>query len=329
MKNISWGIIGCGDVTEVKSGPAFNLIENSRLMAVMRREGDKARDYARRHNVPAWYDRADDLINDPEVNAIYVATPPSTHADYAIQAMKAGKSVYVEKPMALNTGECEEMLRVSRETGQKLFVAYYRRALPYFLKIRELVEERRIGKILHFNLVLHYPAKPEEGQGSGNPGWRVNPAISGGGHFHDLASHQIDYLEFLFGPLKDVSGFSTNRGGLYSADDNVVAIFRYESGVQGTGSWCFTVPVELQQEQTEIIGTEGRIKFGFFGNPVIEIISDNQTEQIVIPAPAHIQQPMIEMVVNEILGKGVSPSNGQTGIRTTMIMDRIVSSIQR
>lgn len=329
MRTINWGIIGCGNVTEVKSGPAFNLCRNSRLVAVMRRDTDKARDYARRHNVPKWYGTVQDLIDDPEVNAVYIATPPDTHAEYAIRVMRAGKPVYVEKPMARNAAECEEMLKVSRETGQLLFVAYYRRALPYFLKVKELVESGAIGKILCFNLVLHNPAKPDEIARSENMGWRVNPAVSGGGHFHDLASHQIDYLEYLFGPVAEVSGYGINRMGYYQTDDNVTASFRFVSGVQGTGSWCFTVPEKYHKDSTEIIGSEGIIRFTFFDKPELRIESKGNSDLLYIPHPPHIQQPLIEQVVQHINGEGISPSTGMTGIRASMIMDRIVGVYQK
>ncbi len=325
MRIVKWGIIGCGDVTEIKSGPAFNLAENSRLIAVMRRNAEKAKDYASRHNVPKWYNHADELINDLEVDAVYVATPPSTHAEYAIRAMKAGKPVYVEKPMALNSAECEEMLKVSRETGQLLFVAYYRRALPYFLKIKELTENGTIGDILYFNLCLHNPAKPEEINRSGNPGWRIDPSISGGGHFHDLASHQIDYMEYLLGPIDIVSGIGTNRAGLYKPEDTVVATFKFKSGVLGTGSWCFTVPQIHKKDQTEIVGSKGKITFTFFGKPDLIIESEAYSDHLNIPHPTHIQQALIELVVKNILGSGKSPSTGLTGLRTTMIMDKILS----
>ncbi len=155
MEEIKWGIIGCGDVTELKSGPAFNKAEQSQLVAVMRRNAEKAADYAKRHGVPKWYSDADQLINDPEVNAIYVATPPDTHAMYAIAAMKAGKPVYVEKPMARSYAECREMIRVSEETGMPLLVAYYRRTLPAFLKVKELVDGGAIGQPLTVNIRLH------------------------------------------------------------------------------------------------------------------------------------------------------------------------------
>ena len=158
FKQINWGIIGCGAVTELKSGPAFNKVEGSKLVAVMRRNGELARDYARRHKVDKWYNQADDLIGDDQVNAVYVATPPSSHALYAIKAMKAGKPVYVEKPMAATHQQCIEMLEVSKDTGIPIFVAYYRRTLPGFLKVKSLIEEGAIGKPLFANMMLVRPA---------------------------------------------------------------------------------------------------------------------------------------------------------------------------
>src|SRR6266508_4340624 len=125
MKRVKWGIIGCGDVTEVKSGPAFNKVSNSELVAVMRRDGEKAKDYALRHNVSKWYTDAEKLINDADVNAIYIATPPSSHEEYAMKAFMAGKPVYVEKPMALDAPSANRMAKAAKEKKYKLVVAHY------------------------------------------------------------------------------------------------------------------------------------------------------------------------------------------------------------
>ncbi|HVF97123.1 MAG TPA: Gfo/Idh/MocA family oxidoreductase, partial [Flavisolibacter sp.] len=134
-KTIQWGIIGCGNVTEVKSGPAFNKIPHSKLVAVMRRNAAKAQDYAQRHNVEKWYSDASELINDRDVNAVYIATPPSSHEAYTIEALNAGKPVYVEKPMATDAASAQRMSDAAKSTGVKLSVAHYRRAQPLFLKL--------------------------------------------------------------------------------------------------------------------------------------------------------------------------------------------------
>jgi predicted dehydrogenase len=326
MKQVNWGIIGCGNVTEKKSGPAFNKIEGSRLVAVMSRNASKAEDYARRHGVPKFYSDATLLINDADVNVVYIATPPDTHAKYAIEAMKAGKAVYVEKPMARTTAECEQMIRVSEETGVPLFVAYYRRRLPCFLKLKELIDSKIIGDVKYLHVQLHHPLKPEEVSPEKTPGWRVFPEISGGGHFHDLASHQFDYLEYLLGPVKEANGFSLNQSGYYPADDIVTATFLFESGVVGTGSWCFSVPVKFKNDSTVIIGSEGKITFSFFEHQNILVEKSDGTHQNYhIPHPENIQQPLIQTIVDQLIGKGTSPSTGKTGIRATMIMDWITA----
>lgn len=320
--NVKWGIIGCGDVTEIKSGPAFQKVDNSELIAVMRRDGGKAADYAKRHGVPKWYDDADKLINDPDINAIYVATPPSSHAAYAIKSMKAGKPVYVEKPMAMNAAECQQMVNLSKETGVPLFVAYYRRALPLFVRLKELMEMKAIGEVKTINITLHHAAKPEELDGSG--GWRIDPAISGGGHFHDLASHQLDYLEYAFGPIKAIKGLGNNQAGLYAPVDVVSAAFQFESGVMGTGSWCFTVPEKQTMDVTEIVGSKGRISFSFFSNQVLHVETETMVENFEIPNPAHVHQPLVDLVVKDLRGEGTCPSTGETGLRATLLMDEVV-----
>ena len=147
FEKVRWGIIGCGDVTEVKSGPAFQKVNNSELVAVMRRTGELAKDYAKRHHIAKWYDNAEELINDPDVDAVYIATPPGSHKEYAIKVAKAGKPIYVEKPMALNITECQEMITACKDAGVPLYVAYYRRAQPRFLKIKELLENNAIGDV--------------------------------------------------------------------------------------------------------------------------------------------------------------------------------------
>ena len=230
MQKIKWGIIGCGDVTEVKSGPALNKTKNSELVAVMRRNAAKAEDYARRHGVPKWYDDAKKLIDDPDVNAIYIATPPQSHEEYTIRAFEAGKPVYVEKPMSTDSASAERMLQASIDTGMKLSVAHYRKEQPRFKKIKALLDAGEIGKVRMVNLQLYQPlhssliAKTDEF-------WRVDPSISGGGLFHDLSPHQLDLMQYFFGDYKQASGFSLNQGGFYAADDLTIGTVIFNNGV--------------------------------------------------------------------------------------------------
>ncbi|TDB68237.1 Gfo/Idh/MocA family protein [Arundinibacter roseus] len=325
MQKIKWGIIGCGDVTEKKSGPAFSKIPGSELVAVMRRDAEKAADYAQRHGVPKWYADADELLNDPEINAIYIATPPDSHHEYTLKALRLGKPVYVEKPMARTAAECDEMVRVSAETGTPLFVAYYRRELPYFIKVKELIDSKAIGELRSVHITLHWPPYVEETGPDAKPRWRVDPTISGGGHFHDLASHQFDFLEYALGPVSYATGISRNQAGLYAADDVVAAAFEFESGVVGTGSWCFTGAKSQRLDQTTLLGTEGKITFSFFEKFTIHLENVDGAQTFEIPYPEHVQQPLIETIVAELLGKGACPSSGETGARANHILEWITS----
>ena len=172
VERVRWGILGVGNVTERKSGPGFQLAERSELVAVMRRNAGLAADYARRNNVPRWYDDADELINDPEVDAVYVATPPDSHREYAVRVAQAGKPVYVEKPMARTALECEEMISACERAGVGLFVAYYRRALPRFATVKELIDGGRIGQLRSVSIRNERAAQVG---GAGGGGWRVEP----------------------------------------------------------------------------------------------------------------------------------------------------------
>jgi predicted dehydrogenase len=320
---IKWGIIGCGNVTEVKSGPAFNKVDGSKLIAVMRRNRALAEDYAKRHNVPRVYSEAMELINDKDINAVYVATPPGSHAEYAIASLKAGKLVYIEKPMALNYAECQKINEASEKYGMPVFVAYYRRALPGFLKVKELIESGTIGKILFFRIELFKPASDEEK--AGKLPWRVDPAISGGGHFFDLAIHQLDYFDYLFGPVKKVRSMVRNNGGLYKAEDFVTAELEYDKGITGIGTWSFNISPDSYRDIIEFIGEKGSVKFSTFSFENIIVTTSKGKKELKNERPEHVQYYLIDKIVRSLEGKGESPSTGISAARTSMVMDEIVA----
>jgi predicted dehydrogenase len=323
MEKVRWGIIGVGNVTEKKSGPAFYKTENSELMAVMRRNAEKAADYAKRHHVPKWYFNATELINDPEVDAVYVATPPDSHARYAIEAMRAGKPVYVEKPMARNYAECLEMIKVSEETGMPVWVAYYRRSLPAFLKVKELVESGAIGKPLLINIKLH-KTRPERHQRPEEMHWHVFPEISGGGYFFDLGSHQFDYLDFLFGPVKEVSGMVSNMAGLYPAEDTVAGTWKHESGITGSGSWCFVGDESSDADEITITGEKGEIVLPCFSHGKVKIKTADGIVKMGFNNPEHISQLLVQQVIDELRGVGKCVSTGVSAARTSWVLDEMV-----
>lgn len=320
---VRWGVLGVGDVCERKSAPAMSLVENSRLVAVMRRSEEKVRDYAKRHQVPKWYTDADELINDPEVNAIYIATPPHVHKELALKAAAAGKPVYVEKPMARTYEECKEMIAACEAAGVPLYVAYYRRTLPHFVKIKELIQEGRIGDVRYVNIQMNQVLVPEVMRNLDN-NWRVNPEIAGGGYFYDLASHQLDFLDFALGPIKSVKGFKGNQAGIYEAEDLVTAAFEFESGVMGTGSWCFSSNEVSAMDQTTIIGSKGQISYETFGAGKFFLETGNgEKECFEYDLPNHIQHFLIQSIVDDILGEGSSPSTGVSAARTNWVMEEI------
>lgn len=323
MKEIKWGIIGCGDVTEVKSGPAFNKVNNSQLVAVMRRDAAKAADYAKRHDVPKWYSNASDLINDPEVNAIYIATPPLQHEEYTIAALAAGKPVYVEKPMALNSAAAQRMAEASEKYGIKLVVAHYRRAQPLFLKIKSLLAEKTIGEVRFVDLKMLQPAASNVIANS-EENWRINPAISGGGLFHDLAPHQLDLMLYYFGEAVNFHGLASKNNATAVAD-LVTGHIEFENNVVFNGLWCFSVPKNEQADTCEIVGTKGKITFSVFGQ-YIKINTEGKEETLNFEPLQHVEQPMIEKVVAYFSGEGENPCSADEALKTMKIMDAFTNS---
>jgi predicted dehydrogenase len=331
---INWGIIGCGNVTEVKSGPAFNKVEGSSLVAVMRRNGALAKDYAERHGVPKWYDDAYQLIADPEVNAIYVATPPMYHEEYTVAALRAGKPVYVEKPMSTRLEDCIRMRDVANATGVKLTVAHYRRAVPMFVKVKELIDQQVVGDIRLVRLSMFQAAAPDlqprtynlEPTNNNPQPWRLDPQIGGiGGLFYDLAPHQLDLMVHWFGEVDEVYGTSANQAGLYPARDIVSGIVKFQNGIIFSGNWCFTVFEELKEDICSIIGSKGRISFQVFGNK-LTVHNEADSYQIMFDHPEHIQQPMIEKVVQYLSGNGPNPCSADEAIRSMTLMEKFVTA---
>ena len=318
--SIQWGIIGCGNVTEVKSGPAFNKVANSSLVAVMRRDASLAEDYAKRHAVPKWYSNADDLINDPAINAIYIATPPKQHEEYAIAAMQAGKPVYVEKPMALDLAACRRMEQVSKETGVKLVVAHYRRALPLFMRVKELLYQQAIGDIRFARISLLQPDQSAIIAKTGT-NWRVDPALAGAGLFYDLAPHQLDLLIHFLGKPTSTIGLAVNQAGLYTAEDLVVGVAQLPHQVLFNGTWCFTTPQGKEEDLFEIQGSTGSLRFAVFGHALtIECNGIIKTEKF--DPPQHIQQPMIEKIVPYFLGNADNPCSAADAIQSMEMMEK-------
>lgn len=322
MTAIKWGILGCGDVTETKSGPGFQKAEGSQLVAVMRRNGALAADYARRHGVPRSYDCAEALIADPEVDAVYIATPPAAHLPLALLCAAAGKPCYVEKPMALSHAQSQSMIAAFAAQGTPLFVAYYRRALPRFQKLYALLHSGAIGQPRYASLQLHQAPQAEDLDPSATP-WRLDPSLAGGGRFVDMGAHQLDLLDWLLGPVAAAHGFATHHSGAHAAEDTVSASLLFAGNVSASASWCFAAGDK--QDRCEIVGDKGRLLFSSFDDAPITLITSAGEENFSFTNPAHVQQPLIQNVVNALRGQGKALSTGESAARTDWVIDQILS----
>lgn len=317
---VRWGIIGCGDVCEVKSGPAFSKVKNSELVAVMRRNASKAADFARRHNVLKFYTDANVIIEDEEINAIYIATPPAFHEEYATLAMKSGKPVYIEKPVTLTASSCSRLIELSDEFSTSAVVAHYRRELPLFRQIKEILEKGQLGKIHSVTLRL-FQSVNKNIIARSDQNWRIVPSLSGGGLFHDLAPHQLDILIWLFGRPGSTNGYSKNNGALYDAPDFVYINALFSGEISFEGTWNFNVRDEQVEDFCEIVGNNGKLTFSFFRDPMLNWFHDNRTQKMQFDIPKHIQEPMIDKVVKFFLGKADNPCSLQEALISMQIMD--------
>lgn len=324
LSEIRWGFIGCGEVTEKKSGPAFSLVAGSKVVAVMSRDFSKAQDYANRHSINNFYNDPISLINDPNVNAVYIATPPSSHSTFALMAMRAGKPVYVEKPLASSYEDCLRINRISEQNNVPCFVAYYRRYLPYFQKVKELAYSGDIGKILSVQIRFAVPPR-ELDYNTKNLPWRLQPDIAGGGgYFYDLASHQLDLLQYMFGIITEAEGYGCNMAGLYKVEDTFNACFKFDSGVSGSASWCFVAHKSARTDRIEIVGDKGMICFSVFDYTPIALHTEEGRKEIIVKNPQYVQMPLIQKIVGHLKGEIVCDCDSVSATPTNWVMDKIL-----
>lgn len=327
MKEIGWGFIGCGEVTEKKSGPAFNEVPGSHVVAVMSRNAEKAESYAKRHNIKKWYTDPLELINDPEINAIYIATPPSSHATFAIMAMKAGKPVYIEKPLAASYEDCARINCISELTGVPCFVAYYRRYLPYFQKVKQIIQSGAIGTPANVQIRFSVPPRDLDYKSNGSLPWRLQPDIAGGGYFYDLAPHQLDLIQDIFGVITRAHGYCSNMAKLYKAEDTISACFYFENGLPGSGSWCFVGHQSAKEDRIEVIGEKGMLSFSVYNYSPIQLVTSEGRSSIVVPNPPYVQLPIIRSVIEHLQGIGICECTSVSATPVNWVMDRILGKL--
>ena len=320
MTTIGWGIIGCGDVCEVKSGPGFQKASGSTLRAVMRRNAEKAADFARRHAVSAWFDDADALLAHPTVDAVYIATPTNTHSALVRRAAAAGKPVLVEKPMAMTTAECRSMIDACDQAGVGLYVAYYRRALPRFETLRRMIQDGTLGRIRMVTVRQFRRADQPP-----DVAWKTDPLVNGGGLFTDTQSHTLDWLDHVFGPATAITGVGLNQSGIYAADDAVGATAIYPGDVIANFSCDYVA--DRQEDAVTVIGDRARATMAFFEPSPISLESDGRADTITVADPAHVHQPLIQQIVDHLNG-GPPPATGSAnGLRVCQLLDRLFPGV--
>ncbi|MEZ5559132.1 MAG: phytanoyl-CoA dioxygenase family protein [Pseudomonadales bacterium] len=340
IRTTGWGIIGCGDVADRKAGAAFNAIPGSRLVAVMRRNGDAARAFAERHGATHWGTDAAAVIDHPDVTAVYVATPPAHHLEYALAVAAAGKPCLVEKPAGRSLAEFVRMRDAFRSAGVPLYVSYYRRHLPRFRKVKEIIDSGVLGRLVSVDYRMSKPPRSE--------GWSSDVSMSGGGPFYDLAGHMLDLFDDWFGPLQLTGASATNAIPRDPFEHAVALSFRGADGVIGNALWDFAAseagdsliidgvrgrismqgtavdkPVQVafaRAAQTRLAGSrvqrwlnKQRDKLGLAG-----------AESYRFPRVERPHQPMLAALV-DALGQGVAADNADAALRTATLVDQALT----
>ncbi len=320
MKTIGFGIIGCGDVTEKKSGPAFQKAEGSRLVAVMRRDREKLEDYARRHGVEKYSTDYLDLMDDPEIDMIYIATPPHMHHFYTLEAARHGKDVYVEKPMAMTVKECRQMVEACKAHGVKLFVAYYRRGQEKFKAVKSLLETGGIGEIRSFQYTYACPVPAFDP----NRAWLLSRQEAGGGLLYDIGSHMVDTLRFILGEVDMAAGISANLSKAYGVNDVLSGFLRFESGVQGALQMSFHA--SENRDEAVIYGSRGSVRFSIMDMEPVTVTRNGVTERIPFEPLQHVQEPWIRRMVRILQGLEEGDTTGEYGLKTQEVLEAFENS---
>ncbi|MBC2850918.1 Gfo/Idh/MocA family oxidoreductase [Cetobacterium sp. 8H] len=326
MTEVRWGMIGTGEVTEVKSGPGLYKARNSKLVAVTGVDLEQVKDYAKRHNVEKVFLNPEELIKSDLVNAVYIATPPKYHKYYALKSIEAKKDVYIEKPIATTFEECLEIKEAAERNNVKVFTAFYRRGMEKFKKIKELVDLKKIGDVRYVDITLNQQIPIDIKNGKDLP-WRFKKDISGGGIFLDMGIHTIDILDYIIGPIKNIQSLVKNQGGYYDVEDIVTTIMDFENGVIGIGKWCFST-FEWKDEVI-IVGSEGKIEFSCFNNGNVKIITHQGIEEFIFADLIHVQQPYIQEIVNELLSGKKHSGSLESSIRAQEISDEVLKKYNK
>jgi predicted dehydrogenase len=280
--------------------PGIQAESRSKFYGVVSRDPAKAAKF----NVRTWR-TLDEALADSAVHAVYVATPVFLHAPQTVQALRAGKHVICEKPMAMNEAEARTMVRAAEESGKLLGVAYYRRSYPKVQRAKQLLQQGAIGKPVVAELTNHMWF-----DGTGSRRWLVDPSKAGGGPLFDIASHRIDVLNFWFGRPLRVSAQLSNVVHNYAVEDNATVMIEYEGGVRGIVDVRWHSKVT--RDECRIRGTEGEIEMSPLNGPDLVLPSGRET----LPAHPNLHYPMLENFVDAVEGKAPLLASGESSYWT-------------
>ena len=319
-KIIRWGFLGCGKVVRTKSGDAFRNVPNSTIEVIRRRNLDAAKESAEYFGAPYWCDRIEELLAS-EIDAVYIATPPGLHYEQAMACLNAGKAVYLEKPFARNYTEAKQLTEAFEEAGVPLYIGHYRRALPRFLKIREMLKSNIIGDVTDIDFYLNRIFSQKEADNS----WLYNPVLSGGGKYYDIAPHTVDIIQFLFGDITEVQGSARNLGVGCPLENVVEMTFVTEKGVNGKARFCCVA--DEKSDRMHVTGTKGTMEFSVHGKTDVIVKDENGTilEQFDLPDPKAVEESMVQSVVEDLLGISKCESKAKDVLVTYKIIDEVLN----
>ena len=318
MRRVSFGLVGCGDIARKRIAPALRDLENCELIAVSRADAARAEAFAKEFGAKRWHADWRELIEDAEVEAVYVATPVYLHAGQAVAAAEAGKHVLVEKPMALNVAECERMNAAAEANGVRLGVAYYRRFYPAVARVKELLESGELGVpvVAQMNAFERFDPAPE------NPRrWLIEKSNAGGGPMFDFGCHRVEVLIDLFGDVKAVRALVGNVLFEREVEDTACALLQFERGTQGVIS--VTHAAREPQDTLEIFGSEGSVSIDVLNEGLLRVRTKEGERFESHPPHANLHAPLMEDFARAVVEGGRPRVDGRVGQMVSEVLEII------
>ena len=318
MRRLTWGLIGAGDIVKKRVGPALRDIASCHFYAVARTHSDLAESSARELGASKGYSTWQELIHDPEIEAVYIATPVYLHAEMTMAAAAAGKHVLCEKPMAMNPGDCDKMIQACKKHNVKLGIAYYRHFYPVLNRIKTVIASGAIGEIVYIQMNAFDYFDP----GPSHPRyWLLQKDKSGGGPMFDFGCHRIEMFLNLLGRVKTVKGFCSNVLFSREVEDTGTAFFHFDSGAHGVLS--ITHASAEPQDTVNVFGSKGSMLLPVLNSGTITLKTPQGEFIENHPPPANFHQPLIEDFVHAVMENREPKVTGATGREVNRLLMEI------